>query len=68
MAPREQGNGCDRSSASQQIFVMHQEIISELGRATTAYFEATPDRLEQYRYEYEEALRRFDAMWEVSRH
>jgi len=37
------------------------EILCELGRATTAYHEATPDRAENARQEYEEALRRFNA-------
>jgi len=37
-------------------------MLSELGRATTAYHDATPDRLEQARREYEEALRNFNAM------
>jgi hypothetical protein len=68
MVAREQENGCNQSSASQQVFIVHQEVISELGRATTAYFEATPDRLEQYRQEYEEALRKFDATLDVSPH
>ncbi len=35
------------------------EILIELGQATTAYHEATPDRLAQARLQYEAALRRF---------
>ena len=35
------------------------DALGELGRATTAYFEAPPDRVENAREEYEEALRRF---------
>ncbi len=35
------------------------DLLGELGRATTAYFEATPDRLELARQEYELALGRF---------
>ena len=42
------------------------EILSELGRATTAYHEAAPDQFESARLEYEEALRRFRATYEVS--
>lgn len=37
------------------------EPLGELGRATTAYHEAAPDRMEDARLEYEEALRRFKA-------
>jgi len=37
------------------------EPLCELGRATTAYHEAAPDRMEDARLEYEEALRRFKA-------
>lgn len=36
-----------------------QQILSELSRATTAYYEAPPDRVDQARQEYEEAVRRF---------
>ena len=43
-----------------------RELLSELGRATTAYYETTPDRLEQARREYEEALRKFDATSELA--
>ena len=42
--------------------VRERNVLSELGRATTAYYEATPDRLEQAQQEYEEALRRFNAV------
>jgi hypothetical protein len=35
------------------------EILFELSRATTAYYEATPDRIECAREEYEDALRKF---------
>jgi hypothetical protein len=34
--------------------------LCELGRATTAYHEAPPERVEDARLEYEEALRRFN--------
>jgi hypothetical protein len=37
------------------------EPLTELGRATTAYHEAPPERIEDARQEYEEALRRFKA-------
>lgn len=37
------------------------DLLSELGRATTAYHEALPERFEAAREEYEEALRRFKA-------
>lgn len=37
------------------------DLLSELGRATTAYHEALPDRAELARQEYEEALRKFNA-------
>lgn len=37
------------------------EVLIELGRATTAYHEAPPDRVEYARQEYEEALRNFNA-------
>ena len=36
------------------------ELLGELGRATTAYHEALPDRVECARQEYEESLRRFN--------
>jgi len=37
------------------------EVLCELGRATTAYHEAPPERVENARQEYEEALRKFNA-------
>jgi hypothetical protein len=37
------------------------ELLCELGRATTAYHEAPPERIEDARMQYEEALRRFKA-------
>jgi len=37
------------------------ELLTELGRATTAYHEALPDRIEAARPEYEDALERFKA-------
>ena len=37
------------------------EALGELGRATTAYHDAPPERVENARQEYEEALRRFNA-------
>lgn len=36
------------------------DALCELGRATTAYHEALPDRVEYARQEYQEALRRFN--------
>ena len=59
MASIHQGTGANPVGAAPPAFKIPQEILSELGRATTAYYEATPDRLEQARQEYEEALRRF---------
>lgn len=47
------------SGVPQSLTVL-REFLSELGRATTAYYEATPDRLEQARQEYQEALRQFN--------
>ena len=41
------------------------EVLSELGRATTAYHEALPHRVEHARVEYEEALRKFNAVLEA---
>jgi len=35
------------------------DALGELGRATTAYHEATPDRFEAARQEYERALHSF---------
>ena len=46
-------------SYSAQAFSL--DALGELGRATTAYHEALPDRIEYARQEYEEALRRFNA-------
>jgi hypothetical protein len=37
----------------------NSDLLGELGRATTAYYEATPDRLEAARVEYERALQSF---------
>ncbi len=37
------------------------DLLSELGRATTVYHEASPDRVESAREEYEDALRKFYA-------
>ena len=37
------------------------DVLSELGRATTAYHDASPERAEYARQEYEEALRNFNA-------
>ena len=54
-------NGIAPMGGVSHIAPIPQEILSELGRATTAYHEATPDRLEQARQEYEEALRRLHA-------
>jgi hypothetical protein len=56
-----QGPGANPTGAAPHIPTISLEILSELSRATTAYYEATPDRLEQARQEYEEALRRFNA-------
>jgi hypothetical protein len=36
------------------------DALGELGRATTALYEAPPDRLAQARLEYREALRKFN--------
>ena len=36
------------------------DSLTELGRATTAYHEASPDCVERAREEYEAALRRFN--------
>lgn len=48
-------------SGASATLAVPREILSELGRATTAYHDATPDRLEQARQEYEEALQKFNA-------
>jgi hypothetical protein len=57
--------GANNNRGYTQLYVSSQsvslEILCELGRATTAYHEATPDRAENARQEYEEALRRFNA-------
>ena len=45
----------------EALTACREDGLSELGRATTAYFDATPDRMEQARQEYEEALRQFNA-------
>jgi hypothetical protein len=37
------------------------DALGELGRATTALYDAPPDRLAQARLEYREALRKFKA-------
>ncbi len=37
------------------------DLLSELGRATTAYHEAPPDRVESARLEYEDVLLRFNS-------
>ena len=58
--PQQGANG----NVAPQTWTVPQEVLSELGRATTAYYEATPDRLEKARQEYEEALRRFNAVSE----
>lgn len=61
MATVRQEIGVYSGSTAAQGFSTPQEILSELGRATTAYYEATPDKLEQARQEYEQALRKFNA-------
>ena len=48
------------SAAAPYRLAVPREMLSELSRATTAYYEATPDRLEQAQREYEEALRKFN--------
>jgi hypothetical protein len=53
--------GAMAASAASATLAVPREILSELGRATTAYHDATPDRLEQARQEYEEALQKFNA-------
>ncbi len=64
MAATQSGNPNLIGSATH-ILTVPQEVLSELGRATTAYYEATPDMWEQARREYEEALRQFNATREV---
>jgi hypothetical protein len=44
--------------------VSQPDVLWELGRATTAYHEAPPERVEIARQEYEEALRKFYATQE----
>jgi hypothetical protein len=44
--------------------VSQPDVLCELGRATTAYHEAPPERVEIARKEYEEALRKFYATQE----
>jgi hypothetical protein len=41
---------------------MAHERLCELARATTAYHEAPPERFENARQEYEDALRAFKAI------
>ena len=60
------GNSANPGGEVPHIPTVPQEILSELGRATTAYYEALPDRLEQTRREYEEALRQFNATSDYS--
>ena len=63
MAATQRSTGAGFASAAPFILTVPREILSELGRATTAYYEATPDKLEQAWQEYEEALRQFNAMF-----
>jgi hypothetical protein len=44
-----------------------REALAALGKATTVYYEATPDRMEKAREEYEEALRNFNAIRDASK-
>ncbi|HLK68619.1 MAG TPA: hypothetical protein VKU19_34545 [Bryobacteraceae bacterium] len=44
---------------ASQTSVRSLDLLGELGRATTAYHEAGPDRVESAREEYEAALRNF---------
>jgi hypothetical protein len=54
-------SGFEGKSFSMLWASWHSEtsVLGELGRATTAYHEATPDRLEDARLEYERALNSF---------
>jgi hypothetical protein len=62
---REAGGSSERRAS--QIPTVPRELLSELARATTAYYDATPDRLEQARREYDEALRQFNGASEPPR-
>ena len=57
--PEENTAGEARTYAASQSIDL--EVLIELGRTTTAYHEATPDRVEYARQEYEQALRNFNA-------
>jgi len=58
----------DRNTVAQNFSAsVSLEVLSELGRATTAYHQATPDRVESARQAYEEALRKFKASLETER-
>ena len=48
-------------TSSRGVAAIPLDILSELARATTAYHEAAPDRVEYARVVYEEALRKFRA-------
>ena len=57
------GNAWD----SNPVDTARVDTLSELGRATTAYFEATPERVEGARLEYMEALRIFNSTQIIDR-
>jgi len=67
MATIQPAPDADFAARARQKVAVPPEILSELGRATTAYYEAAPDKLEQARREYEEVLRRFKATSDLTR-
>jgi len=57
------GEACDQNP----LDTVSVDTLSELGRATTAYFEAAPERVEGARLEYMEALRIFNSTQIIDR-
>jgi hypothetical protein len=66
MQQRESNSSARYDGLTPQWRTIPEDILSELGRTTTAYHEATPDRFEDARQEYEEALRKFNTRCEAT--
>jgi len=58
------GDRCQQfPSFVESSWSVETDLLAELGRATTAYHEATPDRLEIAREEYERVLIKFKSRY-----
>ena len=57
---QKKGTGIKKTRAEVSGNIVSVEILRALATATTAYHEATPDRVEEARIVYEQALERFN--------